>query len=77
MQRGPVVGTLLTGQRNAIGAHSGSYSLYRALAIAASTLDPVHVPDLTNAAPATPIGPHRKWNDPSAIISLAIPEVTS
>jgi GTP cyclohydrolase II len=68
-KRGPVVGTL-TAQRNAIGTHSGSYSLYRALAVAAGTLDPVHVPDLTNTAPATPIGPHRKWNDPSAIVSL-------
>ena len=68
-QRGPVVGTL-TAQRNAIGAHSGSYSLYRALAVAAGTLDPVHVPDLTNTAPATSIGPHRKWRDPSAIVSL-------
>ena len=69
VQRGPVVGTL-TAQRNAIGAHSGSYSLYRALAVAAGTLDPVHVPDLTNTAPATSIGPHRKWSDPSAIVSL-------
>ena len=60
----------LTAQRNAIGAHSGSYSLYRALAVAAGTLDPVHVPDLTNTAPATSIGPHRKWSDPSAIVSL-------
>ena len=68
-RRGPVVGTL-TPQRNAIGAHSGSYSLYRALAVAAGTLDPVHVPDLTDTAPATPIGPHRKWSDPSAIVSL-------
>ena len=68
-ERGPVVGTL-TAQRNAIGAHSGSYSLYRALAVAAGTLDPVHVPDLTNTAPATSIGPHRKWDDPSAIVSL-------
>ena len=68
-QRGPVVGTL-TPQRNAIGAHSGSYSLYRALAVAARTLDPVHVPDLTDTAPATAIGPHRKWGDPSAIVSL-------
>ena len=67
--RGPVVGTL-TAKRNAIGTHSGSYSLYRALAVAAGTLDPVHVPDLTDTAPAAAIGPNRKWNDPSAIVSL-------
>ncbi len=69
VQRGPVIGTL-TPQRNAIGAHSGSYSLYRALAVAAGTLDPVHVPDLTNTAPATTIGPHRQWSNPSSIVSL-------
>ena len=67
--RGPVVGTL-TAQRNAIGTHSGSYSLYRALAVAAGTLDPVHVPDLTDTAPASAIGPHRMWSDRSAIVSL-------
>ena len=67
--RGPVVGTL-TAQRNAIGTHSGAYSLYRALAVAAGTLDPVHVPDLTDTAPAAAIGPHHKWSDPSAIVSL-------
>ena len=67
--RGPVVGTL-TEQRNAIGAHSGSYSLYRALAVAAGNLDPVHVPDLTDTAPAAGIGPHEQWHDQSAIVSL-------
>ena len=68
-QRGPVVGTL-TAQRNTIGTHSGAYSLYRALAVAAGTLDPFHVPDLTNTAPATRIGPHRQWSNPSSIVSL-------
>ena len=68
-ERGPVVGTL-TPQRNAIGAHSGSYSLYRALAVAVGTLDPIHVPDLTDTAPAAPISPCGTWNDPSAIVSL-------
>ena len=67
--RGPVVGTL-TGQRNAVGAHSGSYSMYRALAVAAGDLDPVHIPDLTDTAPAEPIGPHPQWSDAKAIVSL-------
>ena len=67
--RGPVVGTL-TAQRNAIGAHTGSYSIYRALAIAAGTLDRVHVPDLTDTSPAEPIGPHQQWGDPDKIVSL-------
>ena len=68
-RRGPAVGTLTT-QRNTIGTHSGAYSLYRALAVAAGTLDPFHVPDLTNTAPATRIGPHPQWSNPSSIVSL-------
>ena len=68
-ERGPVVGTL-TPERNAIGAHSGSYALYRALAIAAGTLDPVHVPDLTDTAPAEKMGPHPQWASPDRIVSI-------
>ena len=43
-ERGPVLATNTNkGMRNAIGAHSGSYSIYRALAVAAGALDPVRV----------------------------------
>ena len=46
--RGPVVTNLTAeGRHNAIGTHSGSYSIYRALAVAAGALDPSHRPDLT------------------------------
>jgi GTP cyclohydrolase II len=70
-ERGPVVGAVNDGaQRNVIGAHSGSYSIYRALAIAAGTLDPVHVPDLTDTAPAAKIGPYLQWSDAGKIVSL-------
>ncbi|HEY9798088.1 MAG TPA: hypothetical protein V6D30_20820, partial [Leptolyngbyaceae cyanobacterium] len=35
LKRGPIVGTLITpAHRNVIGTHSGSYSIYRALAVA-------------------------------------------
>jgi GTP cyclohydrolase II len=69
--RGPVVGAVNDGaQRNAIGAHSGSYAIYRALAVAAGALDPVHVPDLTDTAPAARIGPHPQWADAEKIVSL-------
>ena len=48
-ERGPIVASVNNIQdRNVIGAHSAGYGLYRALAIAAGTLDPVHKPDLTN-----------------------------
>ncbi|MBS1269546.1 MAG: GTP cyclohydrolase-2 [Gammaproteobacteria bacterium] len=70
-ERGPIVGTLTDhSRRNAIGAHSGSYSLYRALAVASGTLDPVHVPDLTNTSPVVPIGPVTQWHDPEKIVSI-------
>lgn len=70
-ERGPILGTLTEGApRNVIGAHSGSYGLYRALAIAAKSLDPVHVPDLTDTSPAAVIGPHPQWSDPDKIVSI-------
>ncbi len=71
LARGPVVGAVNDGaRRNVIGAHSGAYSIYRALAVAAGTLDPVHVADLTDTAPAARIGPYRQWADVSKIVSL-------
>ncbi|MCW3475601.1 GTP cyclohydrolase II [Limobrevibacterium gyesilva] len=69
--RGPVVGTLHNpGGRNAIGTHAGAYSLYRALAVAAGQLNAEHRPDLTNTAPAVPIGPFPQWSDPDRIVSM-------
>ena len=69
--RGPVLGSVRHGaRRNVIGAHAGSYALYRALAVAAGQLDPVHVPDLTDTAPAVPIGPYPGWYDAERIVSL-------
>ena len=69
--RGPVIGSLTDpARRNAIGAHAGSYALYRALAVAAGSLDRVHVPDLTDTAPAAVIGPHPGWADGDKIVSL-------
>ena len=69
--RGPVVATMHSAaDRNAIGAHSGAYSVYRALAVASGQLDPAHRPDLTNTTPAVQIGPFPQWSDPAAIVSL-------
>ncbi len=70
-QRGPVVGTTTKrAHRNVIGTHSGSYSVYRALAIASGALSPAHRADLTNTAPTDAIGPYPQWNEPEAIVSL-------
>lgn len=71
LERGPVIGTFTDpARRNVIGSHAGSYALYRALAIAAGSLSPVHRPDFTDTAPAVPIGPHPQWADPHLIVSL-------
>lgn len=70
-ERGPVIASLTQiKNRNAIGTHSGSYSVYRALAVAAGILDPEHVPDLTNTTPPVDIGPHPQWSEPGKIVSL-------
>eukprot|EP01102_Stenamoeba_stenopodia_P015383 TRINITY_DN5232_c0_g1_i1.p1 TRINITY_DN5232_c0_g1~~TRINITY_DN5232_c0_g1_i1.p1 ORF type:complete len:413 (-),score=107.56 TRINITY_DN5232_c0_g1_i1:75-1313(-) len=67
-ERGPVIGTLSnTKIKNAIGTHMGAYTVYRALAVAASNLLDEHRPDLTNTAPLYKIGPHPSW---SKIVSL-------
>src|SRR5678816_1555754 len=69
--RGPIIATLTNpDHRNVIGTHSGSYAVYRALAIAAKALDPKHVPDLTNTAPTDQLGPYPSWHDPERIVSL-------
>lgn len=70
-ERGPVVGTTTTrAHRNVIGTHSGSYSVYRALAVAAGALKREHRADLTNTAPTDVIGPYPQWADPGKIVSL-------
>jgi len=70
LKRGPLIAAPHDRERNVIGAHAGSYALYRALAIAAGKLSPVHVPDLTDTAPVAAIGPYPAWADPERIVSL-------
>ena len=69
--RGPLVAGLAEpAMRNVIGTHSGSYAVYRALAVAAGNLQRDHRPDLTNTVPAAAISPHPQWGDPGRIVSL-------
>jgi GTP cyclohydrolase II len=71
IERGPIIGTLSNAShRNVIGTHSGSYGVYRALAIASGQLQSDHRADLTNTSPAVHIGPHPSWADPDKIVSL-------
>ena len=71
LERGPVVGTTTTrAHRNVIGTHSGSYSVYRALAVAAGALNREHRADLTNTSPTDEIGPYSQWGEPGRMVSL-------
>ena len=70
-ERGPVVGTTVNrGQRNVIGTHSGSYGVYRALAVAAGNLVKGHRADLTDTSPTDLIGPHPQWGDADKMVSI-------
>jgi GTP cyclohydrolase II len=70
-ERGPIVGTVTTpGNRNVIGAHGGSYALYRALAVSSGALNPLARPDLTNTTPVVDVGPFPSWTEPNRIVSL-------
>ena len=63
-ERGPVVGTTTNrSRRNVIGTHSGSYSIYRALAVASGALSAKHKADLTNTSPTDVIGPYPQWSE--------------
>ncbi|MBL8307804.1 MAG: GTP cyclohydrolase II [Rubrivivax sp.] len=71
LARGPVVGsTTNRSQRNVVGTHSGSYGVYRALAVAAGNLTRGHRADLTNTSPTDEIGPYAQWGDPSKMVSI-------
>ncbi|OCF35995.1 cyclohydrolase [Kwoniella heveanensis BCC8398] len=63
-ERGPVVCSRIKSNlliRNSIGAHSGSYSIYRALSIAMGELRPDWRPDLTNTHPPFALPPMDGW----------------
>jgi len=71
MVRGPVICTVRhQNQRNAIGAHQGSYCVYTGLAVAAGKLDPNYVPNLSLTSPVFGIGPHKSWEDPHKISAI-------
>lgn len=70
-ERGPVIASARAGNdRNAIGAHGGAYSLYRALAVSSGAMAAGLRPDLTDTHPTADFGPHPQWADPGKIVSL-------
>lgn len=69
--RGPIIGTISDKlNRNCIGSHSGSYTVYRALSIASGKFSPLHRPDLKNTQPSVSVAPQPSWSEPNKIISL-------
>lgn len=70
-ERGPVIAVEQGfGLRNAIGAHSGGYCIYLALAAAAKAMDDSFVPDLTDTMPAFNVGPHPSWSEEGKIATM-------
>lgn len=70
-ERGPVIGSLTdTDHRNAIGTHSGSYTVYRALSIANGDYSTEHKPDLENTEGTWHIKPRDSWFDPEKMVSI-------
>jgi GTP cyclohydrolase II len=70
-ERGPVVASVTDlKKRNAIGTHSGSYTVYRALSIASGKFPPTFKPDLDLTESTTRIGPYDSWFDPEKIVSI-------
>jgi GTP cyclohydrolase II len=71
LKRGAVVATQTNPKaRNAIGTHSGSYTVYRALSMASGKYSPTHKPDLHNTHSPVKIGPYPSWYDETKIVSL-------
>ncbi len=71
MERGPVVASITNAKaRNAIGTHSGSYTIYRALSIASGKFPNSHKPDLHNTQSPVQIGPYPQWSDPTKMVSI-------
>jgi len=70
-KRGPVIATISDKQdRNAIGSHSGSYTVYRALSIASGAFPKAHKPDLYNTEGTFRFKPNPSWFDLTKIATI-------
>lgn len=71
LKRGPVIASITNPKaRNAIGTHSGSYTIYRALSVASKQFPADHKPDLENTESPVKIGPFDSWSDPEKLVSI-------
>ncbi|MDA8792528.1 GTP cyclohydrolase II [Bacteriovoracaceae bacterium] len=70
-KRGPIIATISNkSHRNAIGTHSGSYTVYRALSIASGHFQKEHKPDLKDTHGTVRIGPHPSWFEKNRIVTM-------
>lgn len=70
-QRGPVIATISEKQnRNAIGSHSGSYTVYRALSIASGHFPKEHKPQLTNTEGTYRVKPNPSWFSENKLVTI-------
>ena len=70
-ERGPVIATISEKEnRNAIGSHSGSYTVYRALSIASGHFPKEHRPELKNTEGTYRVTPNPSWFDPEKIVTI-------
>lgn len=71
--RGPIVPSRIgngLSKHNCIGAHSGPYCIYHALAVGSKQLDRHHMADYTNAQPAFTIPEQPSWFNKKDIVSM-------
>ena len=70
-KRGPVIATISEKEnRNAIGTHSGSYTVYRALSIVSGQFPKEHRPELANTEGTYHVLPSPSWYDETKIVTL-------
>ena len=70
-RRGPIIATNRhEAYRNSIGAHSGSYCIYRALAVTVGALDKDYYPQYSMTRPPFVVPPNPAWGDPKKIVTM-------
>lgn len=57
-------------KHNAIGAHSGPYCIYHALAVGSKQLNPYHTADYSKSEPVFPVHQQPQWSDVKKIVSM-------
>jgi GTP cyclohydrolase II len=69
--RAPVIATISEKEnRNAIGTHSGSYTVYRALSIASGAFPKNHHPELKNTEGTFKFKPNPSWFNPEKMVTI-------